>query len=232
MNLGDVERQLRAGPPEEGDYQVRPLILDLEPAAAARGITAVSRTRPGLSDGLRLLATGLVVAAVVGAFVVGRLSVAPAVPGGPAGVPPSVVQVQPAVVSEALRQAFYSGVDRQQSWLVCTVAPAMACADAGAYRTAEPLISDEWPHVTPVTVPAGDVVVGAQLDPRLTVMAYLSPADNPSATGPQLVPASMLPGDTFLDLGELMPGRYVLSILSEPNSAMMSGQTVIGIVVQ
>ena len=203
MNLGDVERQLRAGPPEEGDYQVRRLILDLEPAAAARGFTAVSRTRPGLSDGLRLLATGLVVAAVVGAFVVGRLSVAPAVPGGPAGVRPSVVQVQPAVVSEALRQAFYSGVDRQQSWLVCTVAPAMACTDAGAYRTAEPLISDEWPHVTPVTVPAGDVVVGAQLDPRLTVMAYLSPADNPSATGPQLVPASMLPGDTFLDLGEL-----------------------------
>ena len=31
---------------------------------------------------------------------------------------------------------------------------------------------------------------------------------------------------------DLQPGRYVLSILSEPNSAMMSGQTVIGIVVQ
>ena len=152
----------------------------------------------------------------------------------PAGVRPSVIQVQPAVVSEALRQAYYSGVDRQKSWLVCTVAPAMSCnkSHAGAYRTAEPLMNDEWPYVKPVTVRAGDVVVGAQLDPALTVMAYLSPADNPSATGPQLVPASMLPGDTFLDLGELMPGRYVLSILSEPNSAMMSGQTVIGIVVQ
>ena len=232
MNLGDVERQLRAGPPEEGDYQVRPLILDMEPAAAARGFAAVSRTRPGLSDGLRLVATGLVVAAVVGAFVVGRLSAGPAGPVGPAGVRPSVAQVQPAVVSEALRQAFYSGVDRKQSWMVCSLATAMTCTDAGAYRTAEPLMNDEWPYVTPVTVPAGDVVVGAALDPRLPVMAYLSPADEPSATGPQLVPASMLPGDTFLDLGELRPGRYVLSILSEPNSAMMSGQIVIGLIVQ
>ena len=60
----------------------------------------------------------------------------------------------------------------------------MTCTDASAYRTSEPLSSDEWPYVTPVTVPAGDVVVGAQLDPMLTVMAYLSPADNPSATGP------------------------------------------------
>ena len=232
MNLGDVERQLRAGPPEEGDYQVRPLILDMEPAAAARGFAAVPRTRPGLSDGLRLVATGLVVAAVVGAFVVGRLSAGPAGPAGPAGVRPSVAQVQPAVVSEALRQAFYSGVDRNQSWMVCSLATAMTCTDAGAYRTAEPLMNDEWPYLTPVTVPAGDVVVGAALDPRLPVMAYLSPADEPSATGPQLVPASMLPGDTFLDLGELRPGRYVLSILSEPNSAMMSGQIVIGLIVQ
>ena len=232
MNLGDVERQLRAGPPEEGDYQVRPLILDMEPAAAARGLAAVSRTRPGLSDGLRLVATGLVVAAVVGAFVVGRLSAGPAGPAGPAGVRPSVAQVQPAVVSEALRKAFYSGVDRKHSWMVCSLATAMTCTDAGAYRTAEPLMNDEWPYLTPVTVPAGDVVVGAALDPRLPVMAYLSPADEPSATGPQLVPASMLPGDTFLDLGELRPGRYVLSILSEPNSAMMSGQIVIGLIVQ
>ena len=29
-----------------------------------------------------------------------------------------------------------------------------------------------------------------------------------------------------------MPGRYVLSILSEPNSATMSGQIVIGLIVQ
>jgi hypothetical protein len=232
MNLGDVERQLRAGPPEEGDYQVRPLMLDLEPAAAARGFTAVPRTRPGLSDGLRLVATGLAVAALVGAFVVGRLSAGPSGPAGPAGAPPSVMQVQPAMVSEALRQAFYSGVDRQTSWLVCSVGSTMTCADALAYRTAEPLSEDEWPHVQPVTVPAGDVVVGAALDPRLTVMAYLLPADNPSAAGPQLVPASMIPGDTFLDLGELRPGRYVLSILSEPNSPMMSGQIVIGLVVQ
>ena len=147
-------------------------------------------------------------------------------------VRPSVAQVQPAVVSEALRQAFYSGVDRKQSWMVCSLATAMTCTDAGAYRTAEPLMNDEWPYLTPVTVPAGDVVVGAALDPSLPVMAYLSPADEPSATGPQLVPASMLPGDTFLDLGELRPGRYVLSILSEPNSAMMSGQIVIGLIVQ
>ena len=231
MNLGDVERQLRAGPPEEDEYRVKPLILDLDTAAEGRGLTTVSRTRR-LSDGMRLLATSLAVAAVVGAFIVGRLSAGLGEPEGPAGNRPGAVQVQPAVVSEALRAAFYSGVDRQASWLVCSVEAPMTCADAAAYRTADPLMEDEWPHVTPVTVPPGDVVVGAALDPSLPVMAYLGPAGEPSATGPQLVPVSMLPGDTFLDLGELRPGRYVLSILSEPNEAVMSGQIVIGIVVQ
>src|SRR4029079_15781530 len=159
MNLGDVERQLRAGPPEEDDYQVRPLILDMEPAATTRGLMSAARTRPGLSDGLRLVATGLAVAAVVGAFIVGRLSAGPAGPAGPAGGPPSVAQVQPAVVSEALRRAFYSGVDRQQSWMVCSLATTMTCRDAAAYRTADPLMNDEWPYLAPVTVPAGEVVV-------------------------------------------------------------------------
>jgi len=230
MNLGDVERQLRAGSPEEDEYRVRPLILDLDGAAEGRRLTLVSRTR-GLSSGMRLLATAVTVVVVAAAFVLGRLTAGLGEPAGPAGLRPGVAQVQPAVVSEALRQAFYSGADRRQSWLVCSVAATMTCVDAAAYRDVDPLGSDEWVHLTPVTVPAGDVVVGAALDPGQPAMAYLSPADDPAAAGPPLPPASMVPGDTFLDLGTLEPGRYVLSV-TEPDGPTMSGQVAIGIVVQ
>jgi hypothetical protein len=229
MNLGDVEHQLRAGPPEEDEYRVRPLLLDADPAAASGMTVASSRTLPGAADGLRMLATGLVVAAlVVAAFAAGRLTTGPA---GPAAAP-SATRIQPAFVPEALRQAFYSGVDRTKTWLVCVTAPSLTCADAAAYRTADPLGEDEWFNLQPVTVAAGDVIVGAGLDPALQVQAYLSPADNASAVGPQLTPASMHPGDTFFDLGPLAPGRYVLSILTDPTSPMMQGQIAIGIVVR
>jgi len=231
MNLGDVEHQLRAGPPEEDAYRVRPLVLDTEPATAAPGsAVASSRTLPGAAGGLRLLATGVAVAVLfVAAFAAGRLT---AGPSGPAAAAPGAVRVQPAFVSEELRQAFYSGVDRQKTWLVCATAPAMHCVDASAYRTADPLMTDEWPNLDPVTVAAGDVIVGAGLDPTLQVQAYLSPAEDPSGSGPQLTPVSTHPGDTFLDLGRLSPGRYVLSILTDPTSPMMQGQIAIGIVVQ
>lgn len=84
----------------------------------------------------------------------------------------------------------------------------------------------------PVAVPSGQVIVGAQLDPVLPVAAYLSRAGDPSAAGPELVPITIYPGDTFLDLGLLSPGRYMLSVLTSPASPVMSGQVAIGIVVR
>src|SRR5262245_27984521 len=106
MNLGDVEHQLRAGPPEEDDYRVRPLVLDAEPAAATRGsAVASSRSIRVAAGGLRLLATGVaVVGLVAAAFAIGRLTAAPA---GPAAAGLNAIRVQPAFVSETLRQAFY-----------------------------------------------------------------------------------------------------------------------------
>src|SRR5262249_34473165 len=119
MNLGDVEHQLRAGPPEEDEYRVRPLVLDAEPAAAPGMAVASSRTLPGAAGGPRVLARGLVVAALAAAASArGRL---PAAPRGPAAAGPGAVRVQPAFVSETLRQAFYSGADRTKSWMVCAM---------------------------------------------------------------------------------------------------------------
>jgi hypothetical protein len=229
MNLGDVERQLRAGPPEEELYRVQPLVLDDDQATTAQPLAARERPVRAIA---RLRRAGVVVGVallVAAAFTAGRLTVPPTTALGPAQ---SGVRVLPAFVSSELRKAFYSGVDRQRLWLVCAMASSMTCTDASAYRTTDPLNSDEWPYLKPVTVPAGQVIVGAELDPVLPVVAYLSPAANPSAAGPELVPISIYPGDTFLDLGSLSAGRYVLSVLTSPTAPVMSGQLVIGIVVR
>ena len=106
------------------------------------------------------------------------------------------------------------------------------CIDAPAFRTSDIFGTDEWANVKPGVVPAGDVIIGAQLDPVLPVTAYLVSAADPSGGGPQLVPVTIHPGDTFFDLGALAPGRYVVSVLTDPTSPVMSGQTVIGIVVE
>jgi hypothetical protein len=229
MNLGDVERELRAGPPEESSYRVRPLLLESGPTAAQR--LPATRPLPRPLGAMRLAVTIVGAAVLITAgFVAGRFT--DAQPTAPGAAAPTGIRVQPAFLSDVLRRTFYSGADRQHEWMVCAVASDLTCADASVHSTADPLNTDEWAFLKAVTVPSGDVIVGAQLDPVLPVVAFLSPADNPSAAGPQLVPVSILPGDTFLDLGRLVPGRYVLSVLSSPTSPVMSGQLAIGIVVR
>jgi len=233
MNLGDVERELRHGPPEEDGYRIRELVLDdTAPAPAPIGRLAGRQIGGGLlGRGARISAIAVIVAAAsVVAFMVGRLSV----PGAaqPAGAASSGVRVQPAFVSDALRHAYYSGAARARTWLVCTATATMDCVDVPAFRTSDFYGTDQWRNVNPGRVAAGDVIVGAQLDPVLPVSAYLVPAADPSAGGPQLVPVTIHPGDTFFDLGQLAPGRYLVSVLTDPTSPMMSGQTVIGIVVE
>jgi hypothetical protein len=229
MNLGDVERQLRAGPPEEERYRIQPLVLDDDQTTTAQSLDHPARPTRAVAR-LRLAGAAVgVVVLVAAAFTAGRLTVPPTTALGPA---PSGVRVQPAFVSSKLRQTFYSGVDRQRLWLVCAMASTMTCTDALVYRTTDPLNSDEWTYLKPVTLPSGQVIVGAGLDPVLPVVAYLSPAGNPSGAGPELVPITIYPGDTFLDLGALATGRYVLSVLTAPTAPVMSGQLVIGIVVR
>jgi hypothetical protein len=229
MNLGDVERQLRAGPPEEELYRVRALVVADERTTPAQRL-AVPRSARALA-GLRLVATLVVVVGLVGAgFVAGRLSVASPAAQEPAAV--TGMLVRPAYVSDALRRAFHSGVDRQRAWLVCAMTAVLTCVDAPTRRSADRLGDSEWHLLDPVTVPSGHIVVGAQLDPALQVAAYLGPWDNPSGTGPELVPITISPGDTFLDLGALPPGAYVLSVLTSPSSPTFSGQVAIGIDVQ
>jgi hypothetical protein len=230
MNLGDVERELRHGPPEERDYRVREIVLDdTDPASVA----AVRRPR---STGALRQAWSLGLAAVViagglaGAFVLGRASAPVAVQ--PAAPPSVGVRVQPAFVADAIGQAFYSGVRRDATWLVCEGSDSVDCIDVPAFRTSDIFGSDEWPNLHPGTVKPGDVIVGAQLDPVTPVSAYLISASNPSAGGPQLTPVTIHPGDTFFDLGPLAPGRYVVSVLIDPTTSMVSGQTVIGIDVE
>jgi hypothetical protein len=234
MNLGDVERQLRAGPPEEESYQIQPLLLDLDRVTPTQRLAAarlVARLAPRAVTRLRLAGAIVGMVALVGAgFVAGRVTAPESTSGGPAGQ--AGVRLQPAFVSDALRQAFYSGVDRQSRFLVCSAASSLTCTDALTYKTANPLGDYVWGSLTAVTLQRGDIIVGAQLDPVLPVEAYLSRAEEPSKTGPQLVPVTIYPGDTFFDLGSPAPGAYVLSIVLAPSSPVMPGQIAIGIVVQ
>jgi hypothetical protein len=230
MNISEIERQLRAAPPEEDLYRVRALVLD-----ADRSIPAERLVAPRLPSGA-LLGRGLgaalvgVLAVFLAGFALGRLAAPRSMSEGPAA--PSSALLQPAFVSDELRRAFYSGVDRQHQWLVCALASSLTCADASAYLTNVVLGQSVSAFLSPVTVPAGHVVVGVELDPALPIAGYLSPADDPGAAGPMLAPAMIYPGDAFFDLGSLSPGRYVLSILANPTGPTMSGQIAIEIVVQ
>jgi hypothetical protein len=229
MSIGEVERQLRAGPPEEELYRVRALVLDDDGAIAVERLAGPG-FRPGTLAARRQAAAFMSVIALFAAgFVVGRLAAPPSMTEAPGAVSGGLVQ--PAFVSDALRQAFYSGVDRQHAWLACAVTSIATCTDAPSYRTVANLGDNVWPLLSPVTLPAGHVIVGIELDPASPVAAYLSPAGDPSAAGPELVPTMIYPGDTFLDLGSLAPGRYVLSVLTAPTAPVMSGQIAIGIVV-
>ena len=229
MTINDVEQQLALGPPEERGYVFRPLVLDgTVPTRTAR-IAPSSSVRDTAAHGFGVLGAAVLAGALlVGAFVAGRLSAPLEV--GPAAAPAQVPLVQPAVVSDALRAAFYSGAERDRLWLVCNTDAALACVDAPVLQTNDTFGTDEWPFVQPVTIAAGNAIVAARVDPALSVQAYLVQADHPSAGGPLLVPVVIHPGDTFLDLGRLVPGRYLVVILTDPTLYVMPGQNVIGIV--
>jgi hypothetical protein len=232
MNLGDVERQLRAGPPEESEYRVRELVLEGEgiPATAVASVAVGVRASGSTRRALRLGGSIAVVALLVATFAAGRATSGDGQPIGASGQAgaSSVARIEPAYVSDALRRAFYSGTDRATSWLACSSADALTCADVAVFAASDFLGDDEWGQLRPATLPAGHLFVGIHSNPDRAVDAYVAPALSPGLTEP-LVAVIVGVGDSFLDLGPLRPGRYVVTVIIDPSSPMATGIQTIGI---
>lgn len=212
---------------------------------------AVERV-PSVSGRERWLVAAAIVAVIaVGSFMFGRQASAtePTVPplasAIPAVAPASPVAVAPtepvadsppplvraAAVSPVLELAAARAIAYGE-WAVCPAAPPITC-DSTAHLVLTPAEAGDarraWPSVSPVTVPAGHVILAAA-QPGIAYALLFS--FEPGSTPTQLDPIVARAGIAYFDLGSsLAPGRYIVTIATEPNASGLDQFEAAGIVV-
>ncbi len=149
----------------------------------------------------------------------------------PAATDPPAPLVRPAQISPDLELAA-AKVIAYGEWAVCPAAPPITCGSAAHLILTPRQASDAlraWPGVSPVLVPAGDVILAAA-QPGIAYALLFSfvPGSAPTALDPIVSRA----GIAYFDLGsDLVPGRYIVTIAAGPDQAGMDQFAAAGVIV-